>query len=425
VHEAASRTEVASRAEWDREAEEEGLFHDDQGNHPRYDVAFDGTRGADGVDDVSEKVKDLSSSEEKPRGIHVLATSNGSPYLNWQTRIMYQTYTNVASRSNGDMRHFTRVLHRRTDDELMAEVPTVRVDSLHAECDTWCAFPVADRPDALRKWLRTEDSKRGEWIVMIETDYVWREPLKIPAQIDSPAIAFHFHYINPMYPTLPEVMRRLAPANLRAPRVEDIIKSGPAPTMIRKSDLEKLIDEYVRIAAAIEDDPDAKKKLGWVREMYAYDLAAAVADVAHAVEEPGRTRLIAQPPADTDHGSAAMFHYTWGAEYLDRDNQKVWSWDKRPYVETKHVRDPGSYKPALPPADAAESGLKLQDGKPVTPALNAVLTEMLVIMRDAIDALPKLPNTPGCGWDQGEPACDFGCVTGVLCAPTKNVPWRA
>jgi len=30
-----------------------------------------------------------------PRGIHVMSTSNGSPYLNWQTRIMYQTFLKV------------------------------------------------------------------------------------------------------------------------------------------------------------------------------------------------------------------------------------------------------------------------------------------------------------------------------------------
>ena len=28
----------------------------------------------------------------KPYGIHTMCTSNGSPYLNWQTRIMYKTY---------------------------------------------------------------------------------------------------------------------------------------------------------------------------------------------------------------------------------------------------------------------------------------------------------------------------------------------
>ena len=59
-----------------------------------------------------------SDSSEKGSGIHVLATSNGSPYLNWQTRVMYKTFKDVAKGS--DMRHFTRLLHRRSDDELMA-----------------------------------------------------------------------------------------------------------------------------------------------------------------------------------------------------------------------------------------------------------------------------------------------------------------
>ena len=50
----------------------------------------------------------------------------------------------------------------------MAEVPTVRIDSLHAACDKWCDFPVADRPNAVNKWLHTADARRGEWIFMIE-----------------------------------------------------------------------------------------------------------------------------------------------------------------------------------------------------------------------------------------------------------------
>lgn len=120
--------------------------------------------------------------------IHVMATSNGSPYLNWQTRIMYKTFELTRAEGGEHMKYFTRcasspppgaraacppvrrdvttvrgrsarlqaaergawarrgtllaslspprsLLHRRTDDELMAEVPTVRVDSLHASCD--------------------------------------------------------------------------------------------------------------------------------------------------------------------------------------------------------------------------------------------------------------------------------------------------
>ena len=121
----------------------------------------------------------------------MLCTSNGSPYLNWQTRIMYRTFQKVQPGS--DMLHFTRLLHRRSDDELMAEVPTVRVDSLHAACDKWCEFPVADRPDALRKWLQTDDSRRGEWIVMIETDYVWKRPLSLPPRIPGGGVPLPLH----------------------------------------------------------------------------------------------------------------------------------------------------------------------------------------------------------------------------------------
>jgi hypothetical protein len=46
-----------------------------------------------------------------------------------------------------------------------------------------------------------------------------------------------------------------------------------------------------------------------------------------------------------------MYHYTWGAQYLN-GGQKVWEWDKRPYIDVKHVREPAKWKPDLPPADA-------------------------------------------------------------------------
>ena len=59
----------------------------------------------------------------------------------------------------------------------------------------------------------------------------------------------------------------------------------------------------------------------------------------------------------------------------------------------------------------------------MTRETNAILTDMLTIMRDAIDDLDDLPHEPGCGWEQNEPACDFGCEPGKLCEPTKT--WRA
>ena len=417
VHEASSRAEVESRSRWDREAEEEGLFHDDHGNHPRYDGASASSDASD-VDALSDAASGSGSG-----GIHVLATSNGSPYLNWQTRVMYKTFTDVAKGS--DMRHFTRLLHRRSDDELMAEVPTVRVDSLHPECDTWCEFPVADRPDALRKWLRTEDSKRGEWIVMVETDYVWRKALKLPPPGAS-AVAFHFHYINPNYPTLPDVMARLMPARGARRRVDGGHHLlGPGADHDPKGRARRF-DRRVRADSRGDRGGPGREEEAW--------LGARDVRVRPGGGGDGRAALRGGPGPNQAHRAAArrheprdaaMFHYTWGAEYLDRNKQKVWSWDKRPYVETRQVRDPARFKPELPPADAAERGLKLQDGKPVTAELNEVMTEMLALVRAAIDTLDVLPHEPGCGWEQNEPKCDFGCETGVLCVPTKNVPWRA
>jgi hypothetical protein len=33
------------------------------------------------------------------------------------------------------------------------QVPTYRADPLTPACDTWCDFPVADRPNAVRQWI--------------------------------------------------------------------------------------------------------------------------------------------------------------------------------------------------------------------------------------------------------------------------------
>jgi hypothetical protein len=38
--------------------------------------------------------------------------------------------------------------------------------------------------------------------------------------------------------------------------------------------------------------------------------------------------LTHQPPADRAAGNASLYHYTWGATYLDANKNAVWSWDK-------------------------------------------------------------------------------------------------
>ena len=54
------------------------------------------------------------------QNVHTLCTSNGSPYQNFQNRIMYGTYKIVQRMPGGEtLVGFTRILHRTTDDELM------------------------------------------------------------------------------------------------------------------------------------------------------------------------------------------------------------------------------------------------------------------------------------------------------------------
>ena len=195
-----------------------------------------------------------------------------------------------------------------------------------------------------------------------------------------------------------------------------ILASGPAPTLIYLDSLNRLIDDYIVITEEIEKDEDAKKKLGWVREMYAYSIAAATSNVKHIVEEPRKTMLISQPPADDDLYEASMYHYTWGARYVrGKDKSSIaWDWDKRPYIDVKHVREPGKYMPPMPPESIEEGGdLKLLDGTLVTSKLNDVMRDLIGTMRNAIQRLDTLDYN--CGWLDTEPKCDFRCQTGELC----------
>ena len=95
--------------------------------------------------------------------------------------MMYYSYLRAQKMPGGEhMKFFTRILHRRKPDAVMREVPTVRVEPLHPACDTWCDFPVADRPNAVAQWLLTDDAKRGKYILLIETDYIWTKPVPMP-----------------------------------------------------------------------------------------------------------------------------------------------------------------------------------------------------------------------------------------------------
>ena len=76
-----------------------------------------------------------------------------------------------------------------------------------AECDGWCDYPVADRPNAVRQFLeaaqRDPSMIKGPWLLVIETDFVFIKPIQAPlAESDAPGQAFKYGYIQPLYPTV-------------------------------------------------------------------------------------------------------------------------------------------------------------------------------------------------------------------------------
>jgi len=103
---------------------------------------------------LSDPVPEAAATSERPENdlaVHTVLTSSGDHYQNFQTRIMYASYQMVQKMPGGEnMVAFTRILHRTVPDYLMDEVPTFHVwDVLKPQCDGWCDYPVANRPNAI------------------------------------------------------------------------------------------------------------------------------------------------------------------------------------------------------------------------------------------------------------------------------------
>eukprot|EP00798_Chlamydomonas_sp_ICE-L_P017194 gene17194-23512_t len=140
--------------------------------------------------------------------IHTVITSGGSGYQNFQGRIMYGTYKLVQAMPGGEkLTGFTRILHHVKEDELMEEIPTFHAKPMHPECDTWCDFPVADRPNAVWQWIQAvvkdPSMMKGAWVLLGECDYVWMRPLQAPGDAfasNVPGQQYKFGYIDAQHP---------------------------------------------------------------------------------------------------------------------------------------------------------------------------------------------------------------------------------
>ena len=327
-------------------------------------------------------------------GVHVVATSNGSPYLNIQTRILYASYKTIASGPGGaSMTGFTRILHRSAPDALVGEVPTVRVDPATPACDAWCEFPVADRPPAFAAWLaavaRGEAPLAGRWVALIETDYVFIAPLAPPPSDTPPAgLVFPFGYITPAHPAASPCVTRLLPAGVG---VDDVPGTGPAPALLPVDTWAALTPHWVAAAAAIEGDRECKAVLGWVREMYAFSIAVAAVTLRRAprpdAPAPPHSPLTAQPPADATPGVAATLHYTWGTSIVrEGDDTVVWAFDKRAWTDAALV----TTLPTLPDVPPWSPDWRLAGGEPVSRELRDTLAVEAAAINSAVASLGAL-----------------------------------
>ncbi|GAX81923.1 hypothetical protein CEUSTIGMA_g9351.t1 [Chlamydomonas eustigma] len=329
--------------------------------------------------------------------VHTLVTSSGDGYQNFQTRIMYASYKMVQQMPGGEhMTGFTRILHRTVPDILMEEVPTFHVwDVLKPQCDGWCDYPVANRPNAIMQYFRAAAANRsminGAWILMAECDYVWMAPARAPGDaydLTVPGWQFYFDYIMPQHAdAAPHIQKLLGEGK----NIATVPASGPAPAILRFDEWMVIGTDYEKASATMEADEAMKKRLGWVREMYAWDVAVALhPEYKVLTEKPPQSRLMVQPPFDEGMFNASFCHYTWGVLYHEgppsKGGKQIYRWEKRDFSDIKHVIKPAK----LPMPPPYRDGLILEFDAPLTPKRHDLNVLYLTQLNKAIDNLTDL-----------------------------------
>jgi hypothetical protein len=331
-----------------------------------------------------------------PRCVHAVLTSSGNPYMNWQTRIMYATYKKHARTRGSILKAFTRVLHRGRDDELMFEVPTMRFEPNQGNCDSWCDYPVADRSLAIAQWSKTTDSLRCSHVIMVETDYVFvKSP---PPSIMLPrgsALGFQYAYIAPFEPNAKETYEEYMSDHPELTRQKfKLAPTGNAPSVVNVEDLRVIAPLWAEFVNRTEAPERRRKALGWLRDMYAYVLAALVTGITHETSPSPTSELMAQPPADGELGNAFILHYTWGPEIYDEKDAKIWEFDKRAYGGGQYKRGPYELTPIKEPPEW-RFGLKLQtffQPRALSESKLELLRLMVSELNEAIGALGRVPK---------------------------------
>ena len=341
---------------------------------------------------IAPKYESATGKTDLPKCLHVVMTSNGNVYMNWQSRVMYSSYLRHAAEDGSIMKAFTRILHKGREDELMHEIPTMRFNPVQAKCDGWCDYPVADRSKAVEQWLETADSERCSHVVMVETDHIIvKSPSPEILMPRGQAMGFKFGYMNPQQSRLKKMYPEYFADGKKMP------PTGNAPSVVNTVDLRKIAPLWARFVNETESPESVRKELGWVRDMYAYDLAALATGIEHELSECPESLLMAQPPADFELGNAFILHYTWGSEIYDKNEEFIWKFDKRSYLEGQYGEGPYILQEIPPPPewDDGAKGLQLQTffkPRALTEKRLGLIKTLIDEFNHAVRSLSKIPK---------------------------------
>ena len=364
-------------------------------HQPRYvPLAAGGGGGGGGGGTGTGSGSSSSSSSPPPYCLHTMISSNGQPYINWQTRVFHATWKKVSKEPGSPLRHFTRVLHRTRDDELMTEVPTVRIDPTHPECDEGCDYSVKDRARAIAKWTQTDDAKRCSHIFMAEADYVLvRSPPPSVLLAKGHSYGFLFGYIIPWHADAMPASTEFHDVSKWGP-MENVPQSGNAPQVMHGDDLRDVAPTWADLVDFGESSAVVKRIFGWVRDMYAFDFAAVRTGIKFHYPPVPFNKLMVQPPADVRLGAGCLMHYTWGPIISDKTGTELWRFDKRSLrggEGSTHLFHVLSEQP-LPPAWDPTAGFKLQAGEIVTEEGLGLMRHMVEAWNEAVRSLPMFPE---------------------------------
>ena len=115
--------------------------------------------------------------------------------------------------------------------------------------------------------------------MMVETDYIYvRSPVPEILRPMGQAVGFEYQYIAPRDDNMKRVYREYLAdhPSESEPRKYALPRTGNAPSCLNVRDLRAVAPLWAEFVNRTEVPEERRKALGWLRDMYAYDLAAMV-----------------------------------------------------------------------------------------------------------------------------------------------------